>query len=269
MEMENSSEEERTSTSFSSTIKQFVKQYKNETYLLVELVFSLGFALVCAFVPRLWDGREVDVPFQITANSNDVILDLSINNELIENQTVPTIWNYVLSVAVVLVLLIILTTFASATSNIAGELHAVGCSYAVAFGLKQLLTTALKLYVGRLRPNFYQKCEFDISSLECESDSGEEESRKSFPSGHASQAFVGMMMLTLGFLGKAWSFRKREAGYKYHCIRRFMSILSLFPIAFAIFVAASRIVDKWHHPSDVIAGALIGAYSAIFSYNLW
>ena len=248
--------------------RQFLAQYRTKI-LLCELVFCIVFAFVCTYVPRIFDVREVDIPYQITLNSGDVILDLNINQEFIDDQTIPTIWNYVINVGVVLALLIVLTIFASATPDASGELHAIGCSYIVAFGLKQLVTSSLKIYVGRLRPNFYEKCEFNISSLDCASSNGEMEARKSFPSGHASLAFVGMMMLTLALLGKAWSFRKEHVDYKHYCIRRLLSLCALLPMAFATFVAASRIVDKWHHPSDVVAGALIGATSAYYSYNLW
>ena len=32
------------------------------------------------------------------------------------------------------------------------------------------------------------------------------------------------------------------------------------PMSVAVFVAASRAVDNWHHPSDIVAGTLLGLY---------
>jgi membrane-associated phospholipid phosphatase len=41
------------------------------------------------------------------------------------------------------------------------------------------------------------------------------------------------------------------------------------PLALAAWVAASRLVDNWHHPSDVLAGSAIGALSAVGSWALF
>ena len=50
---------------------------------------------------------------------------------------------------------------------------------------------------------------------------------------------------------------------------RFISILSLAPLALATFVAASRVVDNKHWPADVTAGALLGASVSYFVHGLW
>ncbi len=41
------------------------------------------------------------------------------------------------------------------------------------------------------------------------------------------------------------------------------------PLFLSTFVAASRVHDNWHHPADVVAGALIGATCALVAYHLW
>jgi len=41
----------------------------------------------------------------------------------------------------------------------------------------------------------------------------------------------------------------------------------LGPWSWAAYVATSRIVDNWHHPSDVIAGTFIGIACAVISYH--
>lgn len=248
------------------TLKQACTSYLDDRLMLTELIVCIAFAFICAFVPHVFDVRENDIPYQILS-SGDVVLDLSLNNDYIEEQTVPTIVNYVISVGGVLFVLIGVSLY-SVSGNLQ-ETHASVCAFCTAFGLTQLMTSCLKLYVGRFRPNFYQKCNFDSASLECESESDSIQARKSFPSGHSSLAFVSMTLLTLFFLGKSWGYRSDQRGYGYQSIRRLLSMISLLPMGFAIFVAASRIVDEWHHPSDVIAGSLIGAASANFAYNIW
>jgi membrane-associated phospholipid phosphatase len=39
------------------------------------------------------------------------------------------------------------------------------------------------------------------------------------------------------------------------------------PCSYSTFVAASRIVDNWHHPSDIIAGTLLGIACATIGYH--
>jgi membrane-associated phospholipid phosphatase len=39
------------------------------------------------------------------------------------------------------------------------------------------------------------------------------------------------------------------------------------PCSYSTFVATSRIVDNWHHPSDIIAGTLLGIASATIGYH--
>ena len=34
-------------------------------------------------------------------------------------------------------------------------------------------------------------------------------------------------------------------------------------------VASSRIVDNWHHPSDVVAGTMLGVAGAAIAYHLF
>jgi membrane-associated phospholipid phosphatase len=45
--------------------------------------------------------------------------------------------------------------------------------------------------------------------------------------------------------------------------------VTLPPMFVAFFTAASRVHDNWHHPSDVIAGALIGIASSTFGFRVF
>ena len=57
--------------------------------------------------------------------------------------------------------------------------------------------------------------------------------------------------------------RKRQPLY------RLASLLSYIPMLFAIFVAASRIVDNKHFPADVIGGAILGGSVASLVFGIW
>lgn len=66
----------------------------------------------------------------------------------------------------------------------------------------------------------------------------------SFPSGHTASAFSGAT-----FIHKRYGIKS-----------------AIIPYILASFVGYSRIYSKWHHPHDVLAGAVIaGAYTWIFT----
>ncbi|KAJ1860389.1 hypothetical protein LPJ57_006706, partial [Coemansia sp. RSA 486] len=82
---------------------------------------------------------------------------------------------------------------------------------------------------------------------------------RSFPSGHTSLAFAGMTYLMYFLAGKLHIFDRQGHTYK--------SFVVFAPLLVAAIVGATRVSDYWHHPSDVIAGALIGLFTATFSYH--
>lgn len=251
-----------TSSGWKNSISNYWR--KDNLPMLVELACVICFIPFSLVVPRLFDPRERLIPYQVTS-TGDVILEFALNNEYVESETVSNILNFFCSI-VIPVVIISCTAF---LTGVKGDTHAGVCMFGFAYALSTLVTHSVKVYVGRLRPNFYEKCEFDASSFQCLSADGEEEARKSFPSGHSSLAFVCMTALSLFFLGRAGSYQKKHTSYKHQAIRRMLSILSILPMSFAIFVASSRVVDNWHHPADIVAGSIIGLACGIFSYNLW
>eukprot|EP01006_Ploeotia_vitrea_P045774 TRINITY_DN66967_c8_g2_i1.p2 TRINITY_DN66967_c8_g2~~TRINITY_DN66967_c8_g2_i1.p2 ORF type:complete len:187 (-),score=85.87 TRINITY_DN66967_c8_g2_i1:258-818(-) len=46
------------------------------------------------------------------------------------------------------------------------------------------------------------------------------------------------------------------------------ALLCIMPLCVSTWVACSRSVDQWHHPSDILAGSLLGAALAIFIFRL-
>lgn len=79
-------------------------------------------------------------------------------------------------------------------------IHKTACVYSMTLGLTQTLTNVAKLYVGYLRPIFFDLCQPD-EDFQCTSSNGQisasDEGRKSFPSGHASISVCGLLVFSL------------------------------------------------------------------------
>lgn len=142
-----------------------------------------------------------------------------------------------------------------------------------------LLTNSVKLYVGYLRPIFYDLCEPDDEYEECSS-GNDRQVRLSFPSGHASTAFCGLSLLSF-YLERQFGIsslrvlmhhdgRMIVLGHsKPPRLARILSIFSYSPMILAGFIAASRLVDNKHFPADVVGGSVLGFAIASFVHGLW
>lgn len=139
------------------------------------------------------------------------------------------------------------------------EICTVIACFSMAIGLSEGTTQMLKLWVQRRRPSFYDLCGFDIKTLKCQATADYvREASLSFPSGHSSLSCCGMTFSVWYFLGKI---KNRE---------RWMTFLiAVIPWGWSIFVAGSRLVDKWHHPSDVVAGLGLGFATCTIAYHVW
>lgn len=145
--------------------------------------------------------------------------------------------------------------------------HTTICVYTAAAGLTIVLTDAVKLYVGYLRPVFYDICVPDDTYESCTNDD-DSDARKSFPSGHASLSFCGLGLLSF-YLERRFGVSKfripnssrppTTVGFT-----RIVSILCKTPLVLAGFIAASRVVDNKHFPADVVGGSVLG-----FSLSFW
>ncbi|MCH84552.1 lipid phosphate phosphatase 2-like, partial [Trifolium medium] len=84
------------------------------------------------------------------------------------------------------------------------------------------------------------------------------EGHKSFPSGHTSWSFAGLVYLSWYLSGKVRVFDRRGHVAKL--------CLVLLPLLTAALIAVSRVDDYWHHWQDVFAGGLIGTTISSFCY---
>lgn len=257
-----------------------------------ELVVCLVYALV-AFVVLCWVDDNVGpderpIPFQFLEGSGEYVRNLMFN-ESFEHESVSYLALCLLGLWLPLTIQSLLCLCGERRKN---DLHATVCAYLVAMTTNTIATNSVKLYVGYLRPIFYDQCQPDDEYQTCTVDTGND-IRKSFPSGHASMAFCGLTLLTLFIHARFGVASQRyyqriggggggigsSTGEERQWIRetiqvgvgwaRFASLLALAPMALALFIAASRVVDNKHFPADVAAGSVLGASISNYVHGLW
>ena len=239
------------------------------------LFFGLGYLVD--------EPQQRPIPSQHLQDSNTYILNLSLNNSF-DGDSVPS-W----SVALLAIILgpglqMIVSYFVGAPS----DMHRTLCVNILALTFNDLSTWLLKAYAGYFRPSFYQLCQPDETYEYCTNNEGY--TRDSFPSGHASFAFLSMTILSL-YLERCFGVSsverafvimapatttndvtKQPVGLEYSrppVIYRFASMLCALPLAVATFVAVSRVVDNRHHPADIIAGGILGSFLGYFFHTSW
>ncbi|KAK3442681.1 lipid phosphate phosphatase 2 [Eucalyptus grandis] len=130
-----------------------------------------------------------------------------------------------------------------------------------------VITDAIKNAVGRPRPDFFWRCFPDGQGVFdpvtwgviCTGDKAViKEGHKSFPSGHTSWTFAGLVFFAWYLSGKIRVFDRRG-----HIAKL---CLVLLPLLSAALVGVSRVADYWHHWQDVFTGALLGTVVASFCY---
>jgi len=215
-----------------------------------------------------------EIPYQ-TTRDGDVILAFDYNLPLVDPPTIPSsllIKSSVWVPAMTIVMFACLAQHCNAANNKNARnnncsrklhnIHAGLCALFVAIGSSEGLTQILKIIVLRRRPNFYHLCEFNTTTKLCTATFHRVlEAQLSFPSGHTSLSFSGMTILVWFLLG--------QVHYRTSSHNKGLYLLCFFPWIYACFVGISRIVDYWHHPSDVLAGFLLGTTCSTIAYHLW
>lgn len=139
--------------------------------------------------------------------------------------------------------------------------------------LVNLFTNVFKHYRGGLRPHFIAAChpnqtlldllaaedktwvDLEMTKIICTNED-KPEYRWSFPSGHSSEAFYGMVITALIINQYPWD----------TTLLPIKSTLQFCCLTFASWVTCSRVVDYHHHWWDVPAGALLGTLFAIVAH---
>ncbi|KAM0748088.1 acid phosphatase/Vanadium-dependent haloperoxidase [Meredithblackwellia eburnea MCA 4105] len=130
----------------------------------------------------------------------------------------------------------------------------------------------IKNRVGRLRPDFLDRCKFDILKQDCTGlPDVIKDGRRSFPSGHSSTAFQGLFILTLFIAGKngAFAYSAPFPRSSFHQSKLLRFSIAVAPLFLAVWIAITRLEDHRHHVEDVIAGSTIGILSALAGYLIY
>ncbi|KAG0065338.1 hypothetical protein BGZ89_008403 [Linnemannia elongata] len=188
-----------------------------------------------------------------------------------QKETVP-IWALVLIMAVFPAVLMLVVSIGIRRSPYDFHNGLLGLLLSVL--LTTIFTQVMKVTVGKHRPDFLARCEPMLNGAPLTQDRPLQlwtvdvcsqtdkhilkDGMRSFPSGHASTAFAGLVYLALWMSGKMHVFDRK--GYSLKPVLLFM------PIVAAILVAISRIQDYRHSGTDVTWGAIIGIIFAVFSY---
>lgn len=131
-----------------------------------------------------------------------------------------------------------------------------------------------KSFVGSLRPHFFAVCRPNIDLKNCTNrytyisdynctapeDDRLIDSRKSFPSGHASVSWYGMTFLVI--------YIHLRISHRWRKFRPLFALLQTVALCVAMYIGVSRIQDNAHRPVDIIAGAVIGISFAVITVSL-
>ncbi|OMJ27496.1 Lipid phosphate phosphatase 2 [Smittium culicis] len=172
------------------------------------------------------------------------------------------------------------------------------CYYSLHIGILSLtltqaitlfFTTVLKNLAGRPRPDFISRCMINISKINEFNGFGPVNTTstvrdpfigffnraictntnkkvlyngmRSFPSGHSSASFCGLMFLSLYLASHLHLYNGKGRTYK--------AIVVATPILVAMVVAVSRTFDNRHHWQDVLAGGILGTLVAYYAYHIY
>lgn len=148
--------------------------------------------------------------------------------------------------------------------------------------LKSLITAAvfqvwLKWLIGGFRPHFYAVCMPNVAQFSqpsgtqfahymydrsvCTGDrKAVNDALESFPSGHSTAAFAGLIYLALYFNAQLKVMSAHNPAY-------WKMILFFAPILGAVLIGGALTIDKFHHHWDVIGGGLIGTACAFVAFR--
>ncbi|KIJ37717.1 hypothetical protein M422DRAFT_177715 [Sphaerobolus stellatus SS14] len=148
--------------------------------------------------------------------------------------------------------------------------------------LRSLITAAvfqvfLKWLIGGLRPHFYDICKPNIPEggmqhgngfrmimydrSICTGDKKEiNDSLESFPSGHSTAAFAGLVYLSLYLNAQLKVMSAHNPAY-------WKMILFFAPLLGATLIAGALTIDEFHNWYDVLAGAAIGTLTAFVAFR--
>jgi len=180
--------------------------------------------------------------------------------------------------------ILIMTLYHICHRELKYSFHQALMGYFVSIILAILVTSIMKVSVGRYRPDFISRCNVNVTKVEEEyklyniskqinfgprnlyntticSNTNKfviNEGRKSFPSGHTSFAFSSLTFTSLFLAGKLHLYDGNYIFWKL--------LVVIVPNLLAMYIALTRISDYRHHWEDVLVGAIIGIAFSLISY---
>lgn len=180
---------------------------------------------------------------------------------------VPSVMVALLSLLLPLITILLLNVFLYWDK---WDLYAGLVGSLLAYCLTLLVTSALWIFVGGLRPHFLTVCKPDTSLLQpgvtyytpdicTQKGTFTQDTFHGFPSGHASTSFAGCFFL-IAYLSAHLRLYRNGNIFKF--------FICFLPILGAMWLGLCRLADKHHTVGQVLTGVLIGVVSAAIAYKL-
>lgn len=163
-------------------------------------------------------------------------------------------------------------------------LHVTSLSFMLAMAVNGFVTEFLKLRIGKMRPDFLERCgplvEPGIDTIAkvynetiCQKPLGEylfKDGFKSCPSGHSSISWCGFNFLNLWLSGQfslhAPTVKNEDKTGTFHRFH-LAQLVNLIPLGCALQISLSRSQDYRHDFIDISLGSFIGFVTSTFIYG--
>lgn len=196
---------------------------------------------------------------------------------LVEHVPMDVVWYSGIVVSVLFIAAVDLYHPAWSSNNSAVRLTRITLSwmaFITAINVSFFSKEVLKRFIGKLRPDFLDRCQPDPELLAapvqllqkyndtiCTNPNKQQisDGRNAFPSGHSTVAGTASTFLALYATMSYYTNLGRSGRYSDRKHRLLLLYINLFLIAWAWYVAASAQVDNRHAAEDTIGGLIIGA----------
>ncbi|CDJ50953.1 lipid phosphate phosphohydrolase 3, putative [Eimeria brunetti] len=176
------------------------------------------------------------------------------------------------------------------------DVYAVVGGFAFGLLLNFSLANVAKLCIGRLRPHFLDVCRPNWNALQCTDTTGDlyvnsyqcngpdleaiKEARLSFFSAHSSNSSCAMIYTVIylqyrlsnstycGPLIPSLTQRQRSNNlgtWAWDTATALRPFIQAVLLILCLFIALSRVMDYFHHPTDVLTGLFVGTIVAFYS----
>lgn len=246
-----------------------IKRHKLSALTFYSYIFDWAFYILILVLLILY-GRFVPPIFHEFL-LNDIKL---LHRYKPEDESIIPIWLLILIAVGLPVIQIVLCSILCGNSLTSSRrLWDIHCGLLVLTGsmaCQLMVTCILKNICGLPRPDLVSRCEpsvisinepFSLATIDICSTSNIDllwEGFRSFPSGHLSTVFSGMVICSMNISGKLQVFDSRGLSIKV--------VLAIVPIMIACFVSCTRISDNRHFLRDVIGGSLNGSVIGAWFY---